>query len=245
MKDDFIIEYSLFNQKKWRTVKGGDKMNCLSTFYTVRNDEIREQIKLRNIEHLVHFTNAKNIKSIIENGIIPVKFHSNYGINSFTNDKIRSDDLTETTSFSIEFPNYKMFYKLRADNQNEDWAVLFVNSNVLLNKECVFCFDNASNPEIKGIPLKDRMRVKMFNKMFEDIDGILTRSERKLKRYFTTLPQAEILIFGVVDSGCIDRIAFIDSKTQKKYSTLIPNSIKSEVIPDYFYAREDYEYETE
>ncbi|AOM09557.1 MULTISPECIES: DarT ssDNA thymidine ADP-ribosyltransferase family protein [Bacillus cereus group] len=220
-------------------------MNCSSPFCAVRNDEIREQIKLRNIEHLVHFTNAKNIKSIIKNGIIPVQLHSKYGINSLANDKIRSDDLTETTSFSIEFPNYKMFYKLRAENPNEEWAVLFVNSSILLNKECVFCFDNASNPEIKGIPLKDRMSVSMFKRMFEDIEGILTRSERKLKRYFTTLPQAEILIFGIIDSDYIDKIAFIDSKTKKKYTTFIPNSIKSEVIPDYFYAREDHEYEIE
>lgn len=219
-------------------------MNCSNSSCTVRNEEIRKQIELRNIEHLIHFTNAKNIKSIIKNGIIPVKYHLSYGIESFINDKVRSDDLTETTSFSIEFPNYSMFYKLRAENPNEDWAILFVNSTVLLKKECVFCYDNASNPEIKEIPLKERMSENMFKRMFEDIVGKSTRSERKLKRYFTTLPQAEVLMYGVIDSNYIERIAFIDSKTKEKYSTLIPNSIKSEVIPEYFYAREDYEHES-
>jgi hypothetical protein len=208
-----------------------------------QKQEIRDQIKLRNIEHLVHFTNANNLKSIIENGIIPVTYHSTYGINSFTNDKLRSDDLTDATSFSIEFPNYSMFYKLRIENSNSDWAILFVNSKILLNNKCVFCYNNASNPVISGIPIVDRMGGNMFKKMFDDIEGVPSRSERKLKRYYTTLPQAEVLVYGLLDIVHIERIAFIDDKTKEKYSPLIPDSIKSEVIPDYFYAREDYKFE--
>lgn len=208
-----------------------------------RNQEIREQLKLRNIQHLVHFTNANNLKSIFENGIIPVKYHPDYGISSFTNDKVRSDDLTDTTSFSIEFPNYSMFYKLRVENPSSEWAILFVNSKILLNSKCVFCYDNASNPEIREIPVEERMSEYMFKKMFEDIEGKPSRLKRKLKRYFTTLPQAEVLIYDIVDVTYIEKIAFIDDNTKKKYSSLIPHSIKSEVIPAYFYTREDYDHE--
>lgn len=218
-------------------------MKYVDPSFINRNEMIKEQLKLRNIEHLLHFTNTKNIKSIIDFGILPVAMHSINGINSYTNDKLRSDELTDTTSFSIEFPNYKMFYKLRAENPAEDWVILFVDAKVLFKKECVFCYDNASNPRIKEIPLNNRMQGEMFKKMFDDIDGDVTRSERKLKRYFPTLPQAEILIYGAIELDYIDKFVFKDTETKDRYQHLIPNSIKCEVIPYYFYTREDHEYE--
>ncbi|WP_195945609.1 DarT ssDNA thymidine ADP-ribosyltransferase family protein [Paraclostridium bifermentans] len=204
---------------------------------------IDDIIKSRNIEHLIHFTNAKNINSIMANGIIPVKFHNKLGIKSCINDNLRNDELTETTSLSIEFPNYKMFYKLRIENLDEDWAIIFVNSKILLDKICLFCYDNASNPEIKSISYEKRMSKDMFNKMFEDIDGYHSRKETHLKRYFTTSPQAEVLVSGIVEVKYIDKIVFIDAKTKEKYRQLIPSYIKCEVIPEYFYAREDFIYE--
>lgn len=211
--------------------------------FSNRNQMINEQLKLRNIDHLLHFTNTKNIKNILDFGILPVAMHSINDINSYTNDKLRSDELTDTTSFSIEFPNYKMFYKLRAENPAEDWVILFVKAKVLLSKECVFCYDNASNPKIKEIPLNERMQGVMFKKMFDDIEGYVTRSERKLKRYFPTLSQAEVLIYGAIEVDYIDKFVFKDSETKNRYQHLIPNSIKCEVIPNYFYTREDHEYE--
>lgn len=204
---------------------------------------IEEIIKTRNIEHLVHFTNAKNIQSIMSNGIVPVKFHEKFGLKSYINDYLRSDELTETTSVSIEFPNYKMFYKLRIENPDKDWAIIFINSRVLLDKLCLFCYDNASNPEIKNIPYKKRMSKDMFSKMFKDIKEYPSRKETRLKRYFTTSPQAEILISGIVEVDYIDKVIFINTKTKEKYREFIPRFIKAEVIPEYFYAREDFKYE--
>lgn len=200
-------------------------------------------IKTRNIEHLVHFTNAKNIQSIMLNGIVPVKFHDELGIKSYINDYLRSDELTEATSLSVEFPNYKMFYKLRTENPYEDWAIIFVSSKVLLNKLCLFCYDNASNPEIKSISPEKRTSKQMFSKMFEDLEEYPSRKKTKLKRYFTTSPQAEILISGIVEVEYIDKIVFIDTKIKEKYHEYIPNFIKCEVIPEYFYAREDFKYQ--
>lgn len=207
------------------------------------NEIIMQQLELRNVEYLVHFTNLKNLKTIIKLGILPVSLHNVNGIIAEKNDKLRQDNLLDKTSFSIEFPNYKMLYKSKMEKPNEKWVILFINAKIILERECVFCYDNASNPDVVNIPLTERMQGQSFKKMFDDIEGTVPRSERNLKRYFPTSSQAEILIPGCINLTYIEKIVFKDTVTKEQYQNVIPNPIKCEVIPDYFYAREDYLFE--
>lgn len=208
----------------------------------LKDEQFRKIIEERNIEHLVHFTNVKNIESIILNGLIPVKYQTKNGIHSFKNDVVRNDKLPEMTSFSVEFPNYQMLNKLRLNKNEEEWAIIFLKSDIILARECIFCYDNASKEEIRQIPYEYKMTIEMFSKMFEDIDGYPLRKITKLKRYFTTSPQAEIMIKGDIDSKYIEKIVFFNSQSKDAYSRFIPNIIKVEIVPDYFYAREDSNY---
>ena len=82
----------------------------------------------------------------------------------------------------------------------------------------------------------------MFKQMFDDIDGYATRSERNLKRYYTTSPQAEVLIYNEIEIEFIDKIVFKNSEVKSMYQNVVPQFIKCEVIPDYFYTREDHEF---
>lgn len=205
-----------------------------------KKEQIRKIIEERHIEHLVHFTNVRNIESIVMRGLIPVKYHSE--ICALKNDEMRDDGLLDMTSFSVEFPNYQMLNKLRINEEREDWAIVFLKASIILDKECIFCFDNASKQEIREIPFKCKMESKMFSKMFSDLDGYPPRKITNLKRYFTTSPQAEIMIKGIIDPEYIDKIVFFSSESRDKYYNFIPSSMKAEIIPDYFYAREDYKY---
>ncbi|MGO2962939.1 MAG: DarT ssDNA thymidine ADP-ribosyltransferase family protein [Carnobacterium maltaromaticum] len=204
--------------------------------------EIKNILVKRNIEHLVHFTNVKNVESIMQNGIIPVKNHKEYNVTAFVNDKIRDDELMEMTSFSVEFPNYKMLSKLKLNYPEEEWVIFFLRSSIILDKTSLFCYDNASNKEIKELSKTSRQEYEMFEKMFSDIDGYPLRAKTRLKRYFTTSPQAEILIEGNIDLNYIEKIVFLTAESKNKNKKLVPSFIKQEVIPDYFFAREDIEF---
>lgn len=205
--------------------------------------EIEKILKDRNIENVLHFTRAKNLESILKHGLLPRDLLKVKNIDASINDLERKDNLLNATSVSIEFPNYKMLLKLRQENPSEEWAIIFISRQVLLDKKCVFCYENAASDEMLNIPLEKKISIEMFNKMFEDISDKPTRVQRRLKKYYTTSPQAEILIFGVIEPLYFEKVVFLNSKEKLKFERFIPNEIKSEVIPNYFYAREDFKFD--
>lgn len=81
-------------------------------------------LRQRNINRLYHFTQAENLLNILTYGLLPRKKLEEENICSCFNDDYRYDACLGAVCMSIEFPNYKMFYKLRQDNPSADWAVL-------------------------------------------------------------------------------------------------------------------------
>lgn len=195
-----------------------------------------------NIENLMHFTRAENLNNIIKYGILSIEELESRGIKTIINDSERMDYCTSASSVSIEFPNYKMLYELRMKSPKEDWVIICLKAKLLIDKKCVFCYDNAANEAVSKIPIDLRCGLNAFKSMFMDIDGQPTRKERNLKRFYTTMPQAEILIVGNIEIKYFKSIIFKDRIALNKYKKNIPTNIKYEVIPDYFYAREDYRY---
>jgi hypothetical protein len=199
-------------------------------------------LKERNIENLMHFSRARNLKNLIRYGILPIEELRNRNVETVINDDKRLDFCTSASSVSIEFPNYKMLYKLRMADQNEDWIIIRLKSDVIIEKKCAFCFDNASKENISDIPIEERSKLDMLKKMFADIEGYPTRKERKLRRFYTTLPQAEVLVFGTIEIKYFESIIFKDEKTMNRHRNGLFGNIKCEIIPDYFYARNDSAY---
>lgn len=71
-------------------------------------------------------------------------------INAKINDKDRFDKKLNATSFSIGFPNYKMFYSLRNKDRNSRWVIITINPNILyLHKENIYyCENNGASREM-------------------------------------------------------------------------------------------------
>lgn len=201
---------------------------------------MEESIKKKNIEHLLHFTRAKNISSILTYGLLPVNTLEENKIETVVNDTLRLDNWTDAVSLSVEFPNYKYLLKLRQQDRTEDWVIIFMKPDILFEKKCAYCYENASNENVMKIPLEEKLKLEMFEKMFEDIETLPSRRERRIKRFYTTSPQAEILVFGKVEPSYFHKLVFMDFATLNNYRLVIPKSLKCEIIPDYFYAREDY-----
>lgn len=155
-------------------------------------------LKQRNIDRLYHFTQAENLSNIFTYGLLPRKNLEEENIYSCFNDDYRYDDCLDAVCMSIEFPNYKMFYKLRQDDPNVDWAVLRLDAQILCDFECAYCWTNAGDASMYNIPLRERMGKRAFLGLFEDRPFYPKREELNISDWYPTNPQAEVLVFGVI-----------------------------------------------
>ena len=97
---------------------------------------MKELLKQRRVDYLYHFTRAVNLYNIFEYGLLPREDLDEEDIESEYNDAYRYDDCLDAVCMSIEFPNYRMFYKLRQDNPDVDLAVLRQDAQILHKYEC-------------------------------------------------------------------------------------------------------------
>ena len=149
---------------------------------------------------------------------------------------------SEYISVSIEWPNYKMFYKLRCEKPNADWAVLELNAEIICSCQCAFNWTNAGDSISYRIPLNRRMTKAALEDLFTDRDGYPSREELKIPNWYPTNPQAEILVFGVIPVSYINNVYFIDRDTWSEYEDIIPSDINANVNKDLFYPRRDYKF---
>ncbi len=201
------------------------------------------------------FIFLKDLKSILEKGIMPRSALKNmYGgyskmVNHVDiNDYNRFDGCLNATCTSIGFPNYRMFYyyvNKNKDAPDNDWAVFSINAKVLYEIPCVFCRTNAANKLISlqlGDPEKRKAleTPKALKNLFEDHEGDPKRSAI-IPDYYTTDPQAEVLVFGTIPVTDIGYVYFKDEQTEKKYESLVSSFGKTARVNEgLFRSRQDW-----
>lgn len=216
----------------------------------LRKEKIAHTLQQRGIQTLIHFTRAENLSSILKKGIVPVGLHSKLGITSICNDEMRLDNRLDCSSFSISFPNYQLFFKFR-QVQGSNWIVLLVNPEVLLsNKNSSFFFpQNAAkygrlknNTDFE----KAEALTAMFSERYDDSTRVIERRNLNISDSYTTNPQAEILIKGIIGPKYITGVCF--EKERDKLNWLNQNSksliniFNYQVHPSLFTYRKDYEH---
>lgn len=199
------------------------------------NPEFLEVLERRGIKYLLHFTRVENLESIFSHGFLPVSSQKLRGISAVRSDVNRFDGVLDGTSFSVMFPNYKMFYQLRTDNPLSDYAVLAVDANVLCDFEALFYPSNAAATFGGG-------SVDDFEKMFSDYPGFISRHELGIRDCYTTDPQSEIIIKGDIPAEYIKGVYFNDPYVCHVYSKFIPSWCQRDVSYSLFKYRSDYEY---
>jgi hypothetical protein len=160
------------------------------------------------IPHLVHFTRASNLPSIMAHGLYPVGRAHEVGATPEINDHERWDGHRDSTSISITFPNYKMFFGMRNEYPDVDWAVVVLDPSVLWTKQCAFSKFNAADGRISSQPIANLVTVQAFAGMFDPIPGHPTREEQRLLAHDTTDVQAEVLVFDVIEPSYFRGVAF-------------------------------------
>jgi ssDNA thymidine ADP-ribosyltransferase, DarT len=211
---------------------------------TEEANSIREFIATRNIPYLVHFTRIENVMSILKNGITP---RASLVSGFHFNDEMRLDRFSESTSFSISFPNWQMFYRCRCAERNRgaNWVVLAISTEALLTHPCLFFPTNAASRCFQDEgheAFSTRMGITGLNSMFPD-DPPGVREARGLPDKTTTDPQAEILVFDRVPPEQIGAISLMrsDGSTEALIRRQMP-TLRLNVGGKLFNRRADYKF---
>lgn len=199
-------------------------------------------LKQRQIDRLYHFTQAENLSNIFRYGLLPREILENEEIDSCFNDDYRFDNCLNAVCMSIEFPNYKMFYKLRRDDPDIDWAVLQLDAQILCDYPCAFCWTNAGDSTMYNIPLEERMGTRAFLELFEDRPFYPQREELSIEDWYPTNPQAEVLVFGTIPIKYIQNVYFQYRQVFDRYKNDVPDRIDADVNPTVFSYRNDWEF---
>lgn len=161
-------------------------------------DARARDIRNHGVKYLYHFTQLTNIRSIMDNGILPVSMLKNNRINYNNNDSERYDGNLKATSISISFPNWKMFYSVRMQDENCKWAVIELSVDMLDHN----IFECYSTNAARG---HGEAKVHKGSDLFGGSND-----------EFPEDPQAELLVEGRIDPRYITKIYVNDSESRSK-----------------------------
>lgn len=166
----------------------------------------------RNITHLVHFTRASNLQSILQEGLLSREYLEIQpgSHNSLFNDDNRIDGCKNAICTSISFPNQKMFYILQ-NTIKEDWAVLLLDTSILWEMDCAFCQENAASNNERFRKIEDRKTLDALLSLFSE-NHRYTRAQMRTPSEYPTNPQAEVLVFNPIPPQYIKEIHFKDPR---------------------------------
>jgi len=158
----------------------------------------RKHLERNNIKHLYHFTDEKNIKSIIENGGLFSWYNCNNknikierpGGNELSRKLDKKAGLEDYVRLSFT-PDHPMMYAIIKDGRIQNPVILEVDVETIFLKGSKFSDKNAARTDANiGQTFED------FSKIRVDILSTLDylNSEQKNKPYF----QAEVLVKGKI-----------------------------------------------
>lgn len=210
-----------------------------------RKNEIRRICEEIGIATLVHFTYVQNLKSILQCGLIGRSQLQKMSLEFKYNDQVRLEGQQQAICLSISFPNYKMFYKYRCANLSDStWVVLLLKPSILWELKCKFYTENAASNNARNSNFReDRTQPSALRQMFEDY-GAIRRANLQIPNYFTTHPQAEVLVFEQIHPCFIDKVNFNNLQDAQEWLKLNPGNYSQTFWEHkyYFSPRQDWQW---
>ena len=197
--------------------------------------EIKEYCDKRGVEELIHFAPISRMPFILRYGLLTNAILRN--ARSEVGDQSRFDGNDDHACLSINFPNYKLFFKRRSDaGPAEKWCVLSVSRALTWERSCIFYPCNAAT----GKGTYGKRGITGLKEMFADTsEG--TNRDRALKNSYTTNPQAEILVPDAVEPEFIEKVYFETESEMDIFGDIVKNSGRqSPVRIELFLPRSDY-----
>ncbi|MDA8484589.1 DUF4433 domain-containing protein [Pseudomonas resinovorans] len=198
-------------------------------------------VKKLGVKYLCHFTRGENIENILSNGIIPRSILERGTDQAIFNDQFRMDGNKDASCFSIGFPNYKMFYRLRKQDEKRPWVVVVLSESLLWEKRCYFYKENAAAASMRIGGLESKVGVSALREMYVEWPGKPSRANLNIQEEWPTNPQAEVMIEGVVEPQYIRGVA-VNSTGIRDYLHQRHPMYKISYYPSFFGPRIDYEH---
>ena len=176
--------------------------------------KLQAVVRKRNIRRLVHFTSLENLESILVYGLVPVASHKEIQISAQLNDTKRKDQRKDLNSLSVSFPNHMLLYRFMHDYPHRRWVILAISVDILFSNqhEKYFCPSNAAAIMPSVSDDRQLSTAEAFEDMFKDEYNTwkrkLSRSAGYISKSYTTDPQAEIMIGGVIEREYITQVIF-------------------------------------
>jgi len=190
------IESSIEHNDRYYSLSKDRIREIRNAFITKRNKSlIVDVIKERNITKLIHFTDIRNIESILEHGILPPSRLKERSIESHLNDANRFDNQMGGISVSIMQRNQ---YLLNSYNKRDPrkWVEIEINPDIAATRNCLFYESNAANSKFQDVKEEYLRSAKAFKNIFANHvfsnHGVWTRENKK--DYEPTDLQAEIIV---------------------------------------------------
>ena len=209
-------------------------------------NKIKEFLKNKNIVSIFHFTKLSNLESILKYGILSRKKLEEENIPYVFNDNERYDCMKMATCCSISFPNYKLFYRFQQIYNNDNWVVIELSPNILVDLLCVFCKTNAAKKVITETNInsfREILNIKYLEELFKNTDDA-NREILQIPNNYPTDPQAEVLVLNSIDVKYINKIYCKNIEIIKKYRNNYAE-YNFEIKMDLFGPRMDYQYWSE
>ncbi len=181
---------------------------------------IFDYLKSRGVKLLAHFTPVSNLPSILSHGIMPRSALSERGIHADTPDELRIDFRMDYSSFSVSFPNYRVFYSKRM-NTPFTYVVLIIDPQIILDlplNSISYLPDNAASGQIRNVEQYTGLEAvkALFSEAIQIRETTFTREQLGLREQFTTNPQAEVFIRSIVEPRYIRSIITFDAEQAKQ-----------------------------
>ncbi|OCN04210.1 hypothetical protein A4S06_03310 [Erysipelotrichaceae bacterium MTC7] len=194
---------------------------------------MKEILKEKKIEHLIHFTNAENLFNIFRYGLIPRTELVKRDIESAFN--LRSRKYHDAVALTIEFPDYTQFNAIRFRQHNLPWVILKIDASKINYNACAYS-------PLKGSEL--RYGQEGFLSLFDEVDDQKSRAEMELDACYPTTVQSKVLCYETIPVDAIKEVHFPDADNYWIYKGTIPKKSKAQVKVDrsYFRTRHDFEF---
>lgn len=183
-----------------------------------RAASIKQVVQDRGIKKLYHLTQARNLDSIFEHGILPRNELARRKIDAAFNSKLQCRELADTVSVYISGFNYEVLRTLEQHKRErgetspgDTFALLELDPSVLYELSCSF-FPTGAGVGLFRIEWETSYGAQALESMFEDgrpsPGGGYSRTKWDLKPWEVSDPNAEVFVFGAIPPRYIMRVLF-------------------------------------
>ncbi len=186
--------------------------------HQARNQQkIKAIAEKRDIPFLVHFTQAENLPSILQHGIVSRDRAALCEIDLYVSDNYRFDNRLDAISLSVGFPNSLMFYRKRQQTRTCNWVVLLLDSRILWEKNCSFYHANAASNQMRYATSRSLKSADALEGMFYPSPK---RVQEGLQSYDPTDVQAEVMVSDMIEPQYIRAAVFQNNRLMSACANL-------------------------